>query len=76
MRASLTKSELLLVRALDFDLELELPFTFCLTILRNMGSVPYFQSLTDTSSNHYHSPYMNGTNSISFQKIWKQMEQG
>ncbi|KAI9301159.1 hypothetical protein BJ944DRAFT_169588 [Cunninghamella echinulata] len=74
MRTTLTKSELLLVRALDFNLEVELPFTFCLTVLRNMGSIPFFYSLSDTSSSS--SPYINGTNSISFQKIWKQMEQG
>ncbi|CAO3614401.1 unnamed protein product [Cunninghamella echinulata] len=73
MRTTLTNSELLLVRALDFNLEVELPFTFCLTVLRNMGSIPFFNSLSDTSSAS--SPYINGTTNISFQKIWKQMEQ-
>ncbi|KAI8093240.1 uncharacterized protein BX664DRAFT_103330 [Halteromyces radiatus] len=64
-------SELLLVRALDCDLERELPFSFCLNVLRNMGSIPFFQtpSIPSPSTSLLHS------SGITLQKeVWKQME--
>ncbi|KAI9283416.1 hypothetical protein BY458DRAFT_10422 [Sporodiniella umbellata] len=42
MRASIVTTELLLVRALGFDLEVELPFAYCLNVLRGLASVGYF----------------------------------
>ncbi|KAF7725618.1 hypothetical protein EC973_009497 [Apophysomyces ossiformis] len=46
MRSSLVTSELLLVRALDYELEVELPFTFCLNTLRGMGLIHYITAHT------------------------------
>lgn len=72
MRSSLATSELLLVRALDCDLELELPFSFALNVLRNMGSVTYFHSPPQSTSL---SPSQ--LNGYSLQKeVWKRMEKG
>ncbi|KAG2227032.1 hypothetical protein INT45_006439 [Circinella minor] len=42
MRSSLVVGELLLVRALGYDLEVSLPFTYCLNVLRGMASVTWF----------------------------------
>ncbi|KAI7890028.1 cyclin-like protein [Mucor mucedo] len=68
MRSSLVTSELLLVRALGFDLEIELPFAYCLNVLRGLGSVRYF--ITDEarkqSKRHHHHPAQ--------KEIWKRME--
>lgn len=69
MRASLVTSELLLVRALGFDLEVELPFAYCLNVLRGLGSIRYF--ITDDTkkqSKRHHFPAQ--------KEIWKRMEQG
>ncbi|GAA5806144.1 hypothetical protein HPULCUR_011674 [Helicostylum pulchrum] len=68
MRASLVTSELLLVRALGFDLEVELPFAYCLNVLRGLGSIRYF--ITDDTkkqSKRHHFPAQ--------KEIWKRMEQ-
>ncbi|ORZ15762.1 hypothetical protein BCR42DRAFT_415856 [Absidia repens] len=71
MRSSLATSELLLVRALDCDLELELPFTFSLNVLRNMGSISFYQT-TSISPSSSSPPQVS---SFGFQKdIWKRME--
>jgi hypothetical protein len=73
MRSSLATSELLLVRALDCDLELELPFTFALNVLRNMGSLSFYQTTSISPST---SPTAQ-TSTFGFQKeIWKRMENG
>jgi hypothetical protein len=71
MRSSLVTSELLLVRALGFDLEVELPFAYCLNVLRGLGSIRYF--ITDETKkqlrrHHHHHP--------SQKEIWKRMEIG
>lgn len=69
MRSSLVTSELLLVRALGFDLEIELPFAYCLNVLRGLGSVRYF--ITDEAkkqSKRHHHPAQ--------KEIWKRMENG
>jgi hypothetical protein len=72
MRSSLATSELLLVRALDCDLELELPFSFALNVLRNMGSITYFH--TSPQSTPLSPSHLNG---YSLQKeVWKRMEKG
>ncbi|KAI8393559.1 uncharacterized protein BYT42DRAFT_488380 [Radiomyces spectabilis] len=66
MRSSLVTSELLLVRALDYDLEVDLPFAFCLNVLRNMASVPLYKELRRYGA-------MTGRG---WQKdLWRQMEQ-
>lgn len=68
MRSSLVTSELLLVRALGFDLEVELPFAYCLNVLRGLGSIRYF--MTDEtkrpSKKHHHTQ----------KEVWKKMENG
>lgn len=65
-------SELLLVRALGFDLEVELPFAYCLNVLRGLGSIRYF--ITDEtkkhSKRHHHHHHPNQ------KEIWKRMEIG
>ncbi len=69
MRSSLVTSELLLVRALGFDLEVELPFAYCLNVLRGLGSVRYFvASETKKPSKRYHHPAQ--------KEVWKRMENG
>ena len=69
MRSSLVTSELLLVRALGFDLEVELPFAYCLNVLRGLVSIRYF--MTDeakkTTKRHHHSY-------TAQKEIWKKME--
>lgn len=71
MRSSLVTSELLLVRALGFDLEVELPFAYCLNVLRGLGSIRYF--MTDetkkTAKRHHHSH-------TAQKEVWKKMENG
>ncbi|OBZ85872.1 Cyclin-related protein FAM58A [Choanephora cucurbitarum] len=65
MRSSLVTSELLLVRALGFDLEVELPFAYCLNVLRGLGSIRYFVADERRSKRHpYPAP----------KEIWKRME--
>ncbi|KAI8147476.1 hypothetical protein BJV82DRAFT_508081 [Fennellomyces sp. T-0311] len=66
MRSSLVTGELLLVRALGYDLEVSLPFTYCLSVLRDMASVSWFA----TSSKHdrRHSGHQ--------RDVWRSMEQG
>lgn len=69
MRSSLVTSELLLVRALGFDLEVELPFAYCLNVLRGLGSIRYF--ITDETkrpSKRHHHPAQ--------KEVWKRMENG
>ncbi|KAK4518151.1 uncharacterized protein ATC70_001502 [Mucor velutinosus] len=70
MRSSLVTSELLLVRALGFDLEVELPFAYCLNVLRGLGSIRYF--MTDetkkTSKKHHHHSH------TTQKEVWKKME--
>jgi hypothetical protein len=69
MRSSLVTSELLLVRALGFDLEVELPFAYCLNVLRGLGSIRYF--ITDETKRHsrrHHHPAQ--------KEVWKRMENG
>jgi len=62
MRTSLTTCEMILVRALDCNLEIELPFAHCLNVLRAMGAVSFYK---DTKKQSHH-----------MQKdVWKQMEQ-
>ncbi|KAI8066879.1 hypothetical protein BC940DRAFT_319728 [Gongronella butleri] len=62
MRTSLTTCEMILVRALDCNLEIELPFACCLNVLRAMGAVSFYK---DTKKQAHH-----------LQKdVWKQMEQ-
>ncbi|KAI9287898.1 hypothetical protein BC943DRAFT_317340 [Umbelopsis sp. AD052] len=42
LRTSLTTSELILTRALGYDLDVDLPFAFALKVLKGMGCVPVF----------------------------------
>lgn len=42
LRTSLTTSELILTRALGYNLDVDLPFTFALKVLKGMGCVPVF----------------------------------
>lgn len=68
MRASLVTSELVLIRALGFDLELDLPFSYCLHVLRGLASIRYYASTENKkqSKRHHHAP----------KEIWKKMEIG
>ncbi|RCH83708.1 Cyclin- protein fam58a [Rhizopus azygosporus] len=69
MRASLVTTELLLVRALGFDLEVELPFAYCLNVLRGLASIRYFM-MDETkkySRKQQHYPPAQ-------KEIWKRME--
>lgn len=69
MRSSLVTSELLLVRALGFDLEVELPFAYCLNVLRGLGSVRYFvPDELRKPSKRPHYPAQ--------KEVWKKMENG
>ncbi|KAI8989417.1 hypothetical protein BDB01DRAFT_718587 [Pilobolus umbonatus] len=68
MRSSLVTSELLLVRALGFDLEIELPFAYCLNILRGLGSIKYFSLDDSKKPSKRHIP--------SQKEIWKRTENG
>lgn len=70
MRSSLVTSELLLVRALGFDLEIELPFAYCLNVLRGLGSVRYF--VTDETRKHGKKHHHH----LSQKEVWKRMENG
>lgn len=72
MRSSLVTSELLLVRALGFDLEVELPFAYCLNVLRGLGSIRYFiaDETKKHSKRHHHHHHPNQ------KEIWKRMEIG
>jgi hypothetical protein len=67
MRTSLVNCELLLVRALGFDLEVELPFAYCLNVLRGLGSIRYFA----TDQNKKTKRHIPGQ-----KEIWKRMENG
>lgn len=71
MRSSLVTSELLLVRALGFDLEVELPFAYCLNVLRGLGSIRYFMAdeTKKTTKRHHHSH-------TAQKEVWKKMENG
>ena len=71
MRSSLVTSELLLVRALGFDLEVELPFAYCLNVLRGLGSIRYFMAdeAKKTTKRHHHSH-------TAQKEVWKKMENG
>lgn len=73
MRSSLVTSELLLVRALGFDLEVELPFAYCLNVLRGLGSIRYFRldETKKTSKRHHHHHSHNAQ-----KEVWKKMENG
>ncbi|ORX54427.1 hypothetical protein DM01DRAFT_1335576 [Hesseltinella vesiculosa] len=62
MRTSLTTCELMLVRALDCDLEIELPFAYCLNVLRAMGAVPFYSSARPSQT--------------LLKDVWKRMESG
>ncbi|KAJ2964425.1 hypothetical protein NQZ79_g644 [Umbelopsis isabellina] len=42
LRTSLTTSELILIRALGYNLDVDLPFAFALKVLKGMGCVPVF----------------------------------
>ncbi|KAI8578445.1 hypothetical protein K450DRAFT_246843 [Umbelopsis ramanniana AG] len=42
LRTSLTTSELILTRALGYNLDVDLPFAFALKVLKGMGCVPIF----------------------------------
>lgn len=59
MRSSLVTGELFLVRALGYDLEVSLPFTYCLHVLRSMSAVPWFKN-----QKHRHQ-----------KDVWRRMEQ-
>ncbi|KAI8875306.1 hypothetical protein K501DRAFT_69802 [Backusella circina FSU 941] len=65
MRTSLVNCELLLVRALGFDLEVELPFAYCLNVLRGLGSIRYFAA-DQSKKTKRHIPGQ--------KEIWKRME--
>ena len=67
MRSSLVVGELLLVRALGYDLEVSLPFTYCLNVLRGMASVSWFA--TSSKQDRRSSP---GNQ----KDYWRSMEQG
>lgn len=69
MRASLVTSELVLIRALGFDLELELPFSYCLHVLRALASIRYYSlnEIKKQSKRHHH---------LAPKEIWKKMELG
>ncbi|CAO3631010.1 unnamed protein product [Mucor fragilis] len=65
MRSSLVTSELLLVRALGFDLEVELPFAYCLNVLRGLGSIRYFMTDETKKTSKRHNAQ---------KEVWKKME--
>ncbi|CEP07047.1 hypothetical protein [Parasitella parasitica] len=69
MRSSLVTSELLLVRALGFDLELELPFAYCLNVLRGLGSIRYYRTdeVKKTTKRHH-------SHTAQQKEVWKKME--
>ncbi|KAG1057761.1 hypothetical protein G6F43_000404 [Rhizopus delemar] len=69
MRASLVTTELLLVRALGFDLEVELPFAYCMNVLRGLASIRYFaadETKRLSRRQSYHPPAQ--------KEVWKRME--
>jgi hypothetical protein len=71
MRASLVTTELLLVRALGFDLEVELPFAYCMNVLRGLVSIRYFaadETKRLSRRQSYHPPAQ--------KEVWKRMENG
>lgn len=71
MRASLVTTELLLVRALGFDLEVELPFAYCMNVLRGLASIRYFaadETKRLSRRQSYHPPAQ--------KEVWKRMENG
>ncbi|KAI8636386.1 hypothetical protein BD408DRAFT_426202 [Parasitella parasitica] len=69
MRSSLVTSELLLVRALGFDLEVELPFAYCLNVLRGLGSIRYFRADETKKTNKRHHSH-----TAQQKEVWKKME--
>ncbi|KAI9311705.1 cyclin-like protein [Dichotomocladium elegans] len=81
MRGSLVTGELLLVRALGYNLEVALPFTFCLHVLRAMAAVSWFVNYAKDDPNEHHqqqAPYTHLVRSGSpdFQRdVWRHMEQ-
>ncbi|KAL0095660.1 hypothetical protein J3Q64DRAFT_1632313 [Phycomyces blakesleeanus] len=79
MRSSLVTSELLLVRTLDYNLEVELPFAFCLNTLRGMGSVQFFGQSTTAFRRHSskNGPVSAPMSAPGWQKeVWRRMEYG
>ncbi|KAI9021003.1 hypothetical protein CLU79DRAFT_208560 [Phycomyces nitens] len=77
MRSSLVTSELLLVRTLDYNLEVELPFAFCLNTLRGMGSVQFFGQSTTAFRRHSskNGPVSAPMSAPGWQKeVWRRME--
>lgn len=74
MRSSLVTGELLLVRALSFDLEVTLPFTYCLHVLRAMAAVSWFNKAENEDKRERR---RSRSGSPDYHKdIWRQMEQG
>ncbi|KAI7866394.1 hypothetical protein BDF14DRAFT_1812755 [Spinellus fusiger] len=76
MRSSLVTSELLLVRTLGYNLEVELPFAFCLNTLRGMGSVQFFgQGTTAFRRNGPRNGPSMSMSTPGWQKeVWRRME--
>lgn len=74
MRSSLVTGELLLVRALSFDLEVTLPFTYCLHVLRAMAAVSWFNKAGNEDKRERR---RSRSGSPEYHKdIWRHMEQG
>ena len=74
MRSSLVTGELLLVRALSFDLEVTLPFTYCLHVLRAMAAVSWFNKAGNEDKRERR---RSRSGSPDYHKdIWRHMEQG
>ncbi|KAI7877494.1 hypothetical protein K492DRAFT_171647 [Lichtheimia hyalospora FSU 10163] len=73
MRSSLVTGELLLVRALSFDLEVTLPFTYCLHVLRAMAAVSWFNKAGNEDKRERR---RSRSGSPDYHKdIWRHMEQ-
>lgn len=80
MRSSLVTGELFLVRALGYDLEVSLPFTYCLHVLRAMAAVNWLKAPSEEQPPRYRSRQNSsgsGSGTANIQKdVWRRMEQG
>ncbi|KAI8991951.1 hypothetical protein BDF20DRAFT_904329 [Mycotypha africana] len=81
MRSSLVTGELLLVRGLGFDLEVELPFAYCLNVLRGLASMRYFVYSENNHNNYNGNSSSNNkrhssrrTHHANQKEVWRKME--
>ncbi|KAI9492435.1 cyclin-like protein [Zychaea mexicana] len=75
MRSSLVVGELLLVRALGYDLEVSLPFTYCLNVLRGMASVSWFAASSVAATTVPSTKQDRRVSSGHQKDYWRSMEQ-